>query len=403
MTSIAFIMPSYNRAEYISESIATITAQMRPQDTLTIVDDGSTDNTEQVVRGLGLNLTFLRQENAGKSVALNRALAATQSDYVWICDDDDLLRPNIVGRFVEKIEADDVDVVFGRYTRFRLKDGVRIEMGTGYWPDLSVGTINRHVLEDAFIMHNATLVRRDAYEAAGYFDPAMLRSQDYGMFVKLALTCRFAYIDEVVFDQRKHEGRRGPKNIQHAANSSDTVWQKFDKMIFDGFREQVPLAFFEACFNSDSAKDRTRCALLQRACIFGRHGLWQKAIDDCEKAVALESATYLSAIEADICRRMMSGKHGFSGALEPQIMSRIITIESISEFGRNLVMELANGVIWRLRAEDQAAKIDAMRFLKQLGAFRISLSLAKRRLLPKYTKATVEERNDFRDPCVSLV
>lgn len=396
MSSIAFIVPSYNRAEYIAESIATITCQMRPQDSLTVVDDGSTDDTERVVRDLGVpNLTFLRQENAGKSVALNRALAVTHSDYVWICDDDDLLRPNIVERFVKRIEAEDVDIVFGRYTRFRMEDGVRTEMGTGYWPDLSFGTINRHILEDAFIMHNATLVRRNVYEEAGYFDPAMLRSQDYAMFTKLALTCRFAYIDEVVFDQRKHEGKRGPSNIKHASNVSNAVWQKYDKMIFNDFRKNVPLAYFKAFFISDVDQDRTRSALLQRACIFGRHGLWDMAIDDCHSAVKLASKSRLSAIESDICRRMMSGKHGFSGVLVPEIMGRVQTLGKSSEFGRNLVLEMANGVIWRLRAEDQIAKTDATRFLKQVGTFGLWFGLAKRRIRPNYARATVFERDEF--------
>ena len=395
MTSIAFIMPSYNRSEYIAESIATVITQMRPQDTLIIVDDGSTDDTEQVVQDLGLNLTFLRQDNAGKSVAINLALAATESDYVWICDDDDLLRPNIVGRFVEKMEAEDVDVVFGCYTRFRVEDGVRVEMGTGYWPDLSSGTINRHVLEDAFIMHNATLARRDVYEAVGNFNPEMLRSQDYDMFVKLALRSRFAYIDEVVFDQRKHEGNRGPKNIQHSANHSHAVWKKFDKMIFDDFRDDVPLAYFESFFDSHLERAKTRSALLQRACMFGRHGLWDKAIDDCVSAVELGLEPRLSALEADICRRMMSGKHGFAGVLVPEIMSRVRALGRRSKFGQSLILEMANGVMWRLRADDKIAKDDAIRFLEQVGSFGLWLRLAKRRILPRYAETTVVELDEF--------
>ena len=111
MKSIAFIMPSYNRANFIAESISTIIPQMRAQDTLTVVDDGSTDNTSDIIRNLEHNITFIRQENAGKSVALNLGLAATESDYVWICDDDDLLRPNVVPMLLNQLEEQDSDLI----------------------------------------------------------------------------------------------------------------------------------------------------------------------------------------------------------------------------------------------------------------------------------------------------
>ncbi|MEL7517411.1 MAG: glycosyltransferase family 2 protein, partial [Pseudomonadota bacterium] len=205
MTRISFIMPTFNRADYIAQSLDAVLAQMSPDDELVVVDDGSFDGTEEAVKPYLGRLRYLRQDNAGKSVALNRAMEVTGGEYVWICDDDDLLRPGVVARMVSEIESAGVDMVFGRYTRFRIEDGARVEMGAGYWPDLGRGSVARHILEDAFVMHNASLVRRAAYDRLGPFDPRMLRSQDYEMFVRLALRATIRFVDTVVFDQRKHE------------------------------------------------------------------------------------------------------------------------------------------------------------------------------------------------------
>lgn len=401
MTSIAFIMPTFNRAEYIAEAIGTIVSQMRPQDTLTVVDDGGQDDTETVVRALGLDLKFMRQKNSGKSVALNLALANTQSDYVWICDDDDLLCPGVVEKFVETIEINSADVVFGRYTRFCMEDGKQVDMGTGYWPDLSKGTINRHILEDVFIHHNATLARRRVYEEAGLFDPVMLRSQDYAMYVKLALTCKFSYVDEVAFLQRQHTGVRGPKSQLHDARKTNSVWQKFDKLIFEPFRSDIPLSYFESFYTHGEGSEITRAALLQRACMFGRHGLWAYAIDDLEAAAALAAEKKLNRVEAEICSRMVAGKYGLSGLVVDEIRDRLRQFRKQSDFGESVVIEMANGVLWRLRAKNEEAKRDARTFLKQFAGYWLGLPLLNRRFNPIYAVSNIVERRDFQVPVSS--
>src|SRR4051812_39041855 len=236
-------MSTFNRANLIGESIRSITSQMGPDDEILIVDDGSTDETHEQVRAIHPPVRYLRQENLGKSAALNRALRESESTYVWICDDDDLLRPKVVPLLVDAIERTGADVVFGRYIRFRQQEGEKMYLGTGYWPDLSSGSLPRHILEDAFVMHNATLVRRSAYDRVGRFDEGMLRSQDYDMFVRLATTVTLAYVDAIIFDQRKHEGLRGPASVLHREGQVEKVWVEYDRRIFERVWKNLPIEF----------------------------------------------------------------------------------------------------------------------------------------------------------------
>ena len=381
MTRITFIMPTYNRADYIAESIASIQSQMTPQDELIVVNDGSTDATETVVRAISGKFTYLCQANSGKSVALNLAMQYAKGEYIWICDDDDLLRPTVVEALVAAIHGNnDLDMVFGRYTRFHVKNGVPIDMGTGYWPDLSSGSLARHILEDSFIMHNASLVRATAYKRMGPFDTRMLRSQDYEMFVRLALHCAIGFVSMVVFDQRKHFGARGPAAVLHSAEKSESIWQDYDALIFKQMHDDVPVSYFYAMFDSDADLLCARAGTLQRATILGRHGLWMEAIACLVEASDIAIDTPITPIEINIIRRSVAGKHGFSNLLSPDCVDAMHQLYKQGAFGKSIVRELARGMLWRLRGHDPVARKAAISFYRELGPARLLFLMAKGRL-----------------------
>ncbi|NQX93393.1 MAG: glycosyltransferase family 2 protein [Erythrobacter sp.] len=358
-------MPTFNRADYIAQSVETILSQMSDEDELVVIDDGSTDATEAALAPYQDSLSYERQENAGKSAALNRALGCTDGKFVWICDDDDLLRPGVVDLMVAAIESGGFDMVFGRYTRFRIENGAWAEMGTGYWPDLSEGSIARHILEDAFVMHNASLVRRSAYEKVGPFDPRMLRSQDYEMFVRLALNGSIQFVDEVIFDQRKHEGARGPATIKHSVGKSEHIWQKYDALIFDRFTSDIPLGFFEGMFRSELPNLRTRAAQLQRATILARHGLWDAALSDWATSTTVAPDQPMTREEKAIVWRALAGKHGFGGLLGTEPMARLKALPG--PFGHEIRREVSDGLLWGVRSPEKDVRDDARAFLNRTG------------------------------------
>jgi hypothetical protein len=352
VSAISFIVPTFNRAHFLGEALAAISRQMRDGDELLVVDDGSTDATADVAAAAGPQVRYIRQPNSGKAVALNRALAATSAPLVWICDDDDVLRDGAVDSLRTAMADQRIGFAFGRYTRFREgPDGAREDMGTGYWPDLSEGSLARHILDDAFVMQNAALVRRSAYEAVGPFSEAMPRSLDYEMFVRLAVSQPCTYVDRLMFDQRKHEGARGPASMLHAAARSDDVWQRHDRLIFENLHRHAPLAFFESLLDGGTVSQRRRAALLCRASIMMRHGCWGEALSDLEDA-ATKSAAALDGGEIAICRRAFAGKHGFAGLLaDEDAMERLAGLARRSG-GRVIVRAMLDGTLWRLRGEE---------------------------------------------------
>src|SRR5262249_32665918 len=97
MPPVTVIVPAYNEAAGIEATLRSILASTHPAIHVLVVDDGSTDETAQIVRWLDLpNVTLLSQPNAGKAAALNTGIRFTRTDIVVMVDGDTVLEPDTV-------------------------------------------------------------------------------------------------------------------------------------------------------------------------------------------------------------------------------------------------------------------------------------------------------------------
>ena len=99
MKSITILTPTYNRAAYLPRLFESLKAQTNRDFLWLVVDDGSEDDTENLIASYGqqgVELRYIRQENGGKHAALNRGIAEIQSELTFIVDSDDYLPENAV-------------------------------------------------------------------------------------------------------------------------------------------------------------------------------------------------------------------------------------------------------------------------------------------------------------------
>ena len=129
---LSIIVPIYNVAPYLRKCVDSLLAQDITDYEIILVDDGSTDDSgaiaDEIVRevmGDESNcqspiannpiLSVIHQENAGLSAARNAGIAKAQGEYIWFVDSDDYVEPNVLGKLMEQIVRDNLDVLRFRY------------------------------------------------------------------------------------------------------------------------------------------------------------------------------------------------------------------------------------------------------------------------------------------------
>ncbi|MCF7958709.1 MAG: glycosyltransferase [Phycisphaerae bacterium] len=102
---VSAVIPVYNNARFIARTLESVLAQSRPADEIIVVDDGSTDNSAEVIKGFGQKVRYIYQENAGASAARNTGIHAAKYEWIALLDGDDEWLEDYLKRQVELLEA----------------------------------------------------------------------------------------------------------------------------------------------------------------------------------------------------------------------------------------------------------------------------------------------------------
>ena len=193
---ISTIIPVYNGELYLGEAIKSVLEQSYPNVEIMVVDDGSTDSTAQVSLRFGELVHYFYQENAGLSAARNAGIKRAKGEYLAFLDADDLFVPQ---KFEQQYacfrDNPDLDMIFGQVEHF-------------YSPDLPEEERKRFAVSDIVMLGlfaGAMLVRREAFERVGFFDPSLRVGQFLDWYMKAREQgLKQTALDEVVVKRRIH-------------------------------------------------------------------------------------------------------------------------------------------------------------------------------------------------------
>lgn len=119
---ISIIVPVYNVAKYLHETLENITAQQRFNDCeLILINDGSTDNSLDIIRDCERkfeNVHVINKCNEGVSVTRNKGIEKAIGEYIYFMDADDLLHPQTISIVINEIETSNADIVTWNFTTF---------------------------------------------------------------------------------------------------------------------------------------------------------------------------------------------------------------------------------------------------------------------------------------------
>ena len=267
------IVPTYNRAEFLGEALASLLDQTLAPSRIVVIDDGSTDDTKAVVESFGPHLEYRHQANSGKANALNSVLSTVTEEFVWIFDDDDVAEPDALAQMVRALSNRlDCGFAYGAFDTFRSTPvGTPRSYVRGPIPDVEPESLFAALLELCFVFQGGLLVRRSAYDEVGPFDERLVRSQDYEMMLRLARRFSGVRIDPILFHQRQHGGRRGTAAAPIAARRLNAALRDYDLKIF------LPLFRTLDITEYGSASEERFVHLARRAVIFARKDLWDEA------------------------------------------------------------------------------------------------------------------------------
>jgi glycosyltransferase involved in cell wall biosynthesis len=221
---VSVIIPTYNSASYLPETLASVFAQTHGRLEVVVVDDGSTDDTPALLRSYGDRIVSVRQENwGGPSRPRNVGVDHARGDMIAFFDSDDLMEADKIAASVEafarypeagllfsNFRAVDetgriVDEDFlSRYREFRADlepDGPDLVRVLRARPAYS------RMLRANFIGTSSVVCRRAALEEAGPFDESMLNADDIDMWRRIAWAGHdFIFLDRVLHSYRKRGG-----------------------------------------------------------------------------------------------------------------------------------------------------------------------------------------------------
>ncbi|KQR72110.1 glycosyltransferase family A protein [Pedobacter sp. Leaf176] len=205
---VSIIIPTYNYAKLITETLESVLRQSYDSWECIIVDDGSTDNTEDIVNDFinchsTYSFTYIKKVNEGTSAAKNTGVNIAAGKYIQFLDADDLISVDKLSVQVSLLESAIADLVFSKSVFFiddkserklinRYPSGFLAEE-TLYGSDLL-----KRIVKNNIVTIGSPLVKKDILLEAGLFDAELKNNEDWLLWFKVGLICRkFVYDDNI--------------------------------------------------------------------------------------------------------------------------------------------------------------------------------------------------------------
>lgn len=200
---ISVIIPTYNRSQFLAESITSVLDQDYWQDfsdwEFLVVDDGSTDDTEELVRSFGSRIAYVRQPHSGVSAARNLGLRLTTGEYVAFLDSDDLWKPHKLSLQMAFMQRHpDAVVICTEETWIRNNVFVNPRKKHRKYS----GWVFDRFIPLCLLSLSSALFRRRLFEEIGVFDEDLPACEDYDLGLRMSHGYPVFYLPEALIIKR---------------------------------------------------------------------------------------------------------------------------------------------------------------------------------------------------------
>lgn len=197
---VSVIIPTYNRDYCIQNAVQSVLNQQYENMEILVLDDGSTDQTEQVIQDMGDSRIcyWKNSKNCGAAATRNIGIQMAKGEYIAFQDSDDLWLEGKLQKQVKLIQEGGYGMVYSCFQR-EFPDG-RIEKvpRDGIQKEAKQGNIYPYLLAESYISTQTMLVKQEILQQVQGFDEAMKSYEDYDLAIRIAKCCQVGFIDEVL-------------------------------------------------------------------------------------------------------------------------------------------------------------------------------------------------------------
>ncbi len=196
---ITVVIPTYNRARWLRECLASVARQsVRPREVI-VVDDGSTDETEPVCRREWPEIEYCYQANRGVSAARNRGIRMAGSEWIALLDSDDLWEPTKLERQWAVLQSDP-QLKALQTEEIWLRNGKRVNPRRIHAKPS--GWLFAELIPVCLVSPSAVIIHREVFEKVGDFDETLPACEDYDLWLRMALHYRIETLREALTIKR---------------------------------------------------------------------------------------------------------------------------------------------------------------------------------------------------------
>jgi glycosyltransferase involved in cell wall biosynthesis len=197
---ISVIMPTYNCAKYIAESVISVTNQNYPNIELLVINDGSSDNTDEVLQSFMSNIRYFKTKNKGVSAARNLGITMARGNWIAFCDADDIWFPEKL-----KTQFNNLDGNLWSYTNsFYMGSAYKLGAKRSDMSELVKGDIFKSLALENVITTSSVLISKAVLDKLGGFDETLPALEDWQLWLLVAKNHSISLINEPMLNYRVH-------------------------------------------------------------------------------------------------------------------------------------------------------------------------------------------------------
>ncbi len=226
----SIIMPVWNRADFICRSIESVIGQTYKEYELLIIDDGSEDNLEEIIRPyLNEKIVYHKIEHSGVSAARNYALKKAKYPFIAYLDSDNVWHPAYLGKMFQALNGKEkkYHVAYCRANRFRKNSSTsQFEPGDTIGDSFSISKL----LDANYIDLNTFVHSKKIIEHIGPFDENLKRLVDWDLIIRATSLYDPVFVPEILVDYYYCQADNALSLTEDYGNANQTIQQKYSNL-----------------------------------------------------------------------------------------------------------------------------------------------------------------------------